>query len=388
MNSVKVNIAPEIIDWLMTNVQVEKLGNALLEQFGLWKTGEKNPTFNQIEDISKKTNIPFGYFFLERPPIEVNELVEYRTVDSDNLRDPSRNLTDTIDSMKSIQDWMRDYARDTGRIEPAFVGMLNIDSDSIEAAKKIRSVIGLEDDWYKKSNGLPSSFKIIRNRCEEAGVIVMMNGVVGQNTRRPLDTKEFRAFTLIDEMVPLIFINTTDSEVGKLFSIVHELVHIFLGTSSLYNQVEFNNTSISKLEILCNSIAAEILVPTSYFTLEWNQDDSDTKERIKNLASFFKTSRQVICRKALDNGLISKQVYFDLMKVFELEFLNWLQERKTNKSSGGNYYNTAASRFDFNLIRALNNSAKEGRTQYGDVYRLTGTNRTTFAKLVETMGAL
>ncbi len=82
MPTVNVNICPEIINWALSQTQEDKLGDKLMNNIAKWLDGTKKPTFNQIEDFSKKTNIPLGYFFLQTPPVEQIDLLEYRTVDS------------------------------------------------------------------------------------------------------------------------------------------------------------------------------------------------------------------------------------------------------------------------------------------------------------------
>ena len=110
MTSVEVNIQPEIIKWALTQAPTAKFDENLMANIAKWLDGTKTPTFKQVEKFSKKTNIPLGYFFLQEPPVEQIKLLEYRTVDSIQLGDnPSRNLIDTIYSMESVQEWLRDY---------------------------------------------------------------------------------------------------------------------------------------------------------------------------------------------------------------------------------------------------------------------------------------
>ena len=96
MPTVNVNIQPAIISWALSQTSEEKLGAKLVENIKHWLDGTKSPTFNQIEDFSKKSHIPLGYFFLQTPPVEQISLLEYRTLYSIELKDPSRNLIDTI----------------------------------------------------------------------------------------------------------------------------------------------------------------------------------------------------------------------------------------------------------------------------------------------------
>ena len=82
MPTVNVNVQPAIISWALSQTSEEKLGTKLMENIKQWLDGTKRPTFNQIEDFSKKSHIPLGYFFLQTPPVEQISLLEYRTLDS------------------------------------------------------------------------------------------------------------------------------------------------------------------------------------------------------------------------------------------------------------------------------------------------------------------
>ena len=121
MAGTTVSIAPEILNWVLEKVQLGNVNHSVLDLLNKWKTGEKVPTFNQIEEVSKKINIPFGYFFLEKPPVENCRIVEYRTVDSLTVQEPSRNLIDIVDMMTDAQEWMIEYVQDNGQEPLSFV---------------------------------------------------------------------------------------------------------------------------------------------------------------------------------------------------------------------------------------------------------------------------
>ena len=227
------------------------------------------PTFNQHEQVSKALGIPFGYFFLQTPPNEDLSIVEYRTIDSIALTKPSRNLIDTLHDMEQIQDWMHNYLLSIESDKLQFVGAINNKTDSMDIAKYIRQLLGIQIDWFKSTKTADESFSILRNAMSNAGVIVMMSGIVENNTHRPLQIDEFRAFALVNEYAPLIFINSNDSVNGKLFSLLHEFVHICLGENSLFNDRYSTSQKVDKTEVICNVVAAEILVPIDLFTKEW-----------------------------------------------------------------------------------------------------------------------
>ena len=197
--------------------------------------------------------------------------------------------------------------------------------------------------------------------------------------------EEFRAFTKIDKFAPLIFINTCDTDNGKIFSVLHELAHIWIGENSFYNEPYGSFGNISKKEIFCNSIAAEILVPKRDFLNRWEKTQKkDNERKIDELAKVYHCSRFVICRRALDTKKILKEEYVRIIAQLNSQLQEQL--KKSSKDNGGDYYKTLKNRWDHNFIQTLYSSVNNGTTQYTDAYRLTGTNGKTFEKLVAEIG--
>ncbi|MGB4661782.1 MAG: ImmA/IrrE family metallo-endopeptidase, partial [Mobilitalea sp.] len=324
-----------------------------------------------------------GYFFLKEPPVETAPLLDYRTIDSIELRNPSRNLLDVITEMENIQEWMRDHLAGEQNSKLNFVGSLKNEKDPQKIAAAMREALGLQINWFESSADADASFKKLRNVLANIGIIVMMSGIVGQNTHRKLEIKEFRAFTLTDKYAPLIFINTNDTKSGKLFSILHEAAHIWFGIDSLFNAQYGTWQNINTTETICNAVAAEILTPQSIFVKKWKEirTRKEEFETIINLASYFKCGTVTIARKALNNRYINEPIYYSVVEKAIENFK--IQQEKKKESSGGDYYNTALTRYDHRFLMALNNSTQEGKTLYTDAYRLTNTNRKTFSNLIE-----
>ena len=383
MPTVNVKIQPTIISWAMSQTSEEQLGTKLLSNIQQWLNGTKTPTFNQIETFSRKANIPLGYFFLQTPPVEDIKLLEYRTVDSIELANPSRNLIDTINEMERVQDWMREYRQDTGFDALPLVGRLKGQTEPKQIAEKIRADLNLGLEWYAHYKNPAESFKYIRGLLDESGVVVMLNGIVGANSHRALSIDEFRAFAIIDEWAPLIFINSADSQGAKLFSLFHEITHIWFGVDDLYNDRK-NSPHVQPLEVICNAVASELIAPLDVFLDKWRYlSELDKRERISLLAKTFKCSESVIARKAFDTNKISKKMYNDVVA----EGIEAYKTQKDSKGSGGgDYYNTAKSRLDGCFVRALCESITSGRTTFTEAYRLTNTNRKTFPEVAMRLG--
>lgn len=385
MSTVNIDIKPNIINWALKQIDKEQLGEKMLQNISKWINGDKKPTFNQVQELSKKTHIPFGYFFLAEPPVEDIKLIEYRTVDSRELASPSRDLIDTIYEMENVQDWMRNYRKEEGFYELQIVGCLKNENDVRTIVEKIRTDIGLSENWFFSCKDKRYAFNYIRGLLEQAGIVVMVNGIVATNTHRPLNVKEFRAFEMLDKWAPLIFINNRDSNGAKVFSIFHEMAHIWLGEDDLYNDSFSYGQSVKSIEVICNAVAGELIVPTEIFLQKWNEDkNNDIEDKISDLSELFKCSRVVIARKALDNQLINRAKYGSIVE----HFAEHSKDIENNRVAGGDFYNTVKNRLDGNFATALYNSVSSGNTTYTEAYRLTHTNKKTFDEVMSKFGGV
>ena len=380
MPKIEVTIEKDILDWIISQEELLSIDEQTLMLLKDWRDGKKRPTMAQIEKVSKKTRIPFGYFFLKQPPKEEFPLTEFRTVDSGLAPLASRNLQDVVAHMEQVQAWMSQYYQANDYAPAACVGCCAGASRPEPVVSSLREMLGVSIDWLVagKFTETEEVFKCLRRALESCRVLVMMNGVVGNNTRRKLQVTEFRAFTLIDKYAPLIFINTTDAITARVFSLIHEAAHIWIGRNSLYNLSNSSIQPVNKIERLCNAVAAEFLVPETLFVRFWEEHmGHDLEQCIQTIAERFLCSREVIARRALDCGFITSVEYGELIAKWKGQ-----QEKNKQKSSGGNFYRTTQSRLDPNFVIALYRDTRAGRTMFTDAYRLTGLNRGNFDQLV------
>ena len=377
MQTPQIEVSSAVLNWIMAQQIPEKIRHSLYQ----WESGEKKPTFNQIETVSKATGIPLGYFFLQIPPEEPFPLLEYRTVDSAALRNPSRDLIDTVHDMELVQEWTREHLLAEGAEPLAIVGKLKGEENPVLFAASVRHFLDLAPDWYKRSRSEEDSFKILREAISGTGVLVMQNGIVGRNTHRRLNIEEFRAFSMVDQYAPLIFINAADSKNACLFSLLHEFAHICLGENSLYNDHLGMSNGIRRIETTCNAVAAELLAPHSDFLHEWEKaiKENDPEIVVSILAGFFHCGPTVIARRAMDTGKIDKALY---QKIARRAIEQYRRQKQEKQESGGNYYGTLRSRIDQRFFKMLAQSVGEGKTLYSDAYRLTNTDRSTYQTLL------
>lgn len=377
-----LNVNHELIRWALNRSgrSVEGLARQF-PKLGKWESGEAQPTLKQLEALAKKTWTPLGYFFLSEPPQEKLPIPDFRTISDRPVGSTSPNLIDTLHTMQRRQTWMRDYLIDRGHDPLPFIGSATLRDTAVAAAQQIRQVIGTADGWASQHGTWSDALRHLREAIEEAGILVTINGVVGNDTHRKLDAEEFRGFVLIDNYAPLIFVNGADAKSAQMFTLAHELAHLWVGESALFNLSNMEPSEFA-VEQFCNKVAAEFLVPAREFENYWSRASQEA-ELFQAIARYFKVSPIVAARRAQDLGLIQKAEFLTFFRSYQED-----ERRKAARASGGgNFYQTQNVRLGKRFARAVALAAKEGRLLYRDAYRLTDLHGATFDKYAKALGA-
>lgn len=340
-----------------------------------WESGDKKPTLKQLENYAKATRTPVGYFFLPEPPEEPLPIPDFRTMGGRPIDRPSPDLIEMVLACRERQEWFRDYAQAIGAERLQFVGSATVDSPIVETAAAIRAKLGFELDARSRCPTWTEALRTFIAQADGLGVLVMCSGIVMNNTHRQLDPREFRGFALVDERAPLVFINGKDSKAAQMFTLAHELAHVWLGQSAISDSTVAARDQ-NAVETWCNRVAAEMLVPleTVENSLRAGEALPDTVARMTRT---FKVSSLVILQRLRDARLLSwsefEQAYDD--EVRRLEDL-------PRPSGGGDFYLTAAVRYSRRFASALVESTMEGHTLYRDAFRMLGISKTeTFNEL-------
>jgi Zn-dependent peptidase ImmA (M78 family) len=337
------------------------------------------PTLKQLESFAKATYTPIGYLFLPEPPVEKIPIPDFRTPGNERIGHPSPDLLDTIYVCQQRQEWFRNYARTMGEKPLAFVGSARLQDDVVAAAARIRAALGFDLNQRRQ---MPTWTDALRHFIEQAdglGILVMCNGVVHNNNYRHLDPKEFRGFAMADDLAPLVFVNGADTKAAQMFTLAHELAHIWLRQSAVSDS-QPTTLPNEQVECWCNQVAAELLVPLEAMRSEYNSESSLPEETAR-LARRFKVSTLVILRRIFDVGGLNQQEFWEAYHA-ELERL-----RAIPRSSGGNFYLTQAARVSKRFAAALVTSTLEGQTRYNDAFRMLGFSKlSTFKELGRSLG--
>jgi Zn-dependent peptidase ImmA (M78 family) len=382
--TVRVSIRSEMLAWARdrSRVSPDDLG-VKFPALSAWEAGTKQPTLKQLEKFAEATHTPIGYLFLPEPPEEELPVPDFRTIGDVAIGRASPDLLDTIYQCQQRQDWYRDFARIHREDRVAFVGTLTVDVDIVDAARQIRSLLNFGPT--ERGSSWSEAFSRLSESAELRGVLVMVNGVVGSNTHRKLDSEEFRGFALSDDLAPLVFVNGTDTKAAQIFTLAHELAHIWLGESGVDDADMANAPSSNAIERWCNAVAAEFLVPAA--ELQGVEiDRGDLTDDLQRLARIFKVSTLVVLRRLFDVGYLTlAQLRVAYSKERE-RVLALIEERP---SGGGNFYNTQPVRVSKRFARALIESTLEGQTLHRDAYQMLGFKKhSTFDELARHLGVL
>ena len=377
---VRIEVQPERLRWARKRAQVSVAD--LIRKFSKyheWELGEVQPTLRQLQNFSKITHVPFGNLFLPEDPDESIPIPDFRTKHGIDPNHLSIDLLETINLCRRRQIWYREFAFERGDGPIEIIGSLSTSDDVVDSATLIRDALGLDLDARQQFTNWEDALRAFVRSVENQGILVMVSGVVGNNTRRRLDVREFRGFALADPFAPLIFINGADSNAARSFALAHELAHLWLGESAI-SDATLDSLPAHSVEEWCNQTAAELLVPFDSIIKEY-QPDANLSSEVPRLSSLYKVSRLVVLRRLYDGAFI-KQVDFEVAFEREIQRLNSLQ-----RSSGGDIYKTLDVRASNRFIHALIAHTLEGRTSFTDAFRMLGIrNIATFDKLSKRCG--
>lgn len=379
---VRVAVKPVLLQWARERAHLA-VGD-LAERFPklpAWERGEMRPTFKQLDSFAKATHVPIGYLFLPEPPEERSPIPDFRTLRNQEARLPSPDLLDTIYTMQRRQAWLREERIECEAEPLEFVGNAQLSDDPDAVGREMRRIIGFGDGWAAEVRTWEEAVSALRRAIERLGIMAVINGVVGNNTHRKLDVEEFRGFALSDAYAPLIFVNGADAKSAQMFTLAHELAHIWLGPKG---EGLSGFTGIfpdgGQVESFCDRAAAEFLLPARELRACW-REASHEPQPFEALARQFKVSPIVAGRRAMDLRLVDREVFFAFYDAYIQR-----ERRRDKPTGGGDFYNNQSARvgklFAIQVVRA----AKEGRLGFKEAYDLTGLRGGAFQEYAHRLG--
>lgn len=360
----RIEIKPEMLQWASRRSRLDAF--ALEKKFprlAQWVSGAALPTLKQIEHFAKATHTPLGMLFLNEPPKEVLPIPDFRTMADQGMREPSPDLLDVIYLCQQRQAWYREYKLIRRLDAVDFIGSAQVQNDIQSIAAQMRKRIGFSHAVIAAEPKWEDALRRFISLVDEAGTMVMCSGIVGSNTSRSLDPEEFRGFAFADRDAPLIFLNGKDSKAAQMFTLAHELAHLWLGESAVTDATAMQLPN-QAVERWCNQVAAEFLVPLNEVN-EFVRSTPAGDDLAQRISRRFKVSSLVGLRRMFDAKLISRAEFWERYHA-ELARIRGL----SHGGSGGNFYLSQTARVSRRFARALIESTLEGHTLYREAMRM------------------
>ncbi|MHB8432354.1 MAG: ImmA/IrrE family metallo-endopeptidase [Candidatus Tyrphobacter sp.] len=376
----RVEVKPKLLRWARERVGLSTGDLARrFPRLERWENAQEQPTLKQLEKYARTTHTGVGYFFLPEPPVERIPIQDLRTIADQDIEHPSPDLLDTIYMCQERQEWYREFARSHGDKPLPFVGSASLNSNIEETAAAMRKALRFDLAERLRIATWTEALRRFIELADELGVLVTVNGVVGNNNHRRLDPQEFRGFALSDDIAPMVFVNGADSKAAQMFTLAHELAHIWLGQSAV-SEPDRARGPVHAAEAWCNEVAGEMLVPQAALRETFDAAE-ELQDALTRLARQFKVSTLVILRRIRGIGAITTAQFW---AAYDAE-LGRIQS--VQRASGGDFYLTQGVRVGKRFGRALVASTLEGTTLYRDAMRMLGISKMeTFREFGHSLG--
>jgi Zn-dependent peptidase ImmA (M78 family)/DNA-binding XRE family transcriptional regulator len=347
--------------------------NVSAGQLADWEAGITAPPFSKAEKIAETLKIPFGYLFFSTRPSDDMPLPDFRTIDEFARRTLSADALDHINNVLLKQEWYGEYADAEGKQPLPFVGKFSTSSDPDDVAESISESLGISPALRRSAGSWRGYLAKLIGAAEARGILVVRSGIVKSSTRRTLAVADFRGFAISDPVAPLVCINGKDSVAARVFTLVHEIVHIWLGKGGISNSDSADAKNTLPIEKFCNSVAVRVLVPPDQFNDLWNE--SRSADRIDKLAAAFRVSAIVIVRRAYETGKISHPQFLQMLHAARAN------QKPVKSTPGGNPEKNMRARNSGLVTDAALLSVRRGRLVFRDAANILGVSVSYIAKL-------
>lgn len=338
----KAYITPNVLKWARESARMAEETAAAkvsvtVERLKQWEEGINQPTIKQAQKLAKAYKRPFALFFLPEVPRDFQPLQDFRKTGAKELTTSSIFI---IREIQQKQTWISDVYEENKEDKLPFVGRFSIKDNPQQVAADILETLKIIPASYKTNNPIKEWI----DAAESNGIFVSRTSFI--HSRLKLDSNELQGFAIADPYAPFVFINSEDWNAPQLFTLVHELAHIWIAETGISNEIEpaiKNKDKYHPVELFFNEVAANALMPK---TLVLSLDSSS----FKSSKAVFQTAKQLgvssfaLLVRILNLNLISITEYQKLEKQADIDFAAYLKkeeakkDKQKEKSGGPNYF--------------------------------------------------
>ena len=353
-----------------------------------WENNDGSPTYPQLIKLAKAYRRPVLTFFLPSPPKKEVHLVDFRTLGNKEteINTFEAEFSALVRQSEAIQKSVHEILQESNNKPLSFIGSVTLDSNPVEVAHNIRDTLDCDFTNQNKIRTVQSLFSFIRNKSEEKGIYVIVQGNLGSRHTN-MSPNVFRGFTISDKLAPLIVVNPNDTKTANVFTLTHELCHIWLGDTGVSNWNSLNiqdQKPTIKNEQFCDQVAAEFLVPKIDLIKQWEllTIGYETDVVIKRIARKFKVSPIVIARRLLEFNKISSEDYWNWYDDYQDEWIKIKEKLKSKDSEPPSYRIRTRTKLGNALINTVIDATREGKISELDASFILNVKINNFQKIL------
>lgn len=386
----KAYITPNVLKWARESARMTeetaaaKIPKLTVEKLKEWEDGTSQPTIRQAQILAKAYKRPFALFFLPEVPKDFQPLQDFRKSGSKELTTSSIFI---IREIQQKQAWISDVYSENNEEKLPFVGRFSLNSNPKDVADDILTTLGINPSKYKTDNPIREWI----NAAESNGIFVSRTSFI--HPKMKLDSEELQGFAIADQFAPFVFVNSYDWNAPQLFTLVHELAHIWIAATGISNEIEpeiSNRHKFNPIEIFCNEVAANALVPNELIL-------GIDKSVFKKSQDIFKTAKNLgvssfaFLVRALNLQLVTNSEYEVLKRQAEIDYQAFLKRegekkaalklKQKEKPGGPNPYLLRLSKNSRLFTQVVLDALRSGVVQPTQASFLLGTPSNNFHKL-------
>ena len=335
----KALITPNVFKWARESARITQETAAAkvsvtIDRLKNWEEGISLPTIKQAKTLAKAYKRPFALFFLPEIPQDFQPLQDFRKSGAKPLSTSSIFI---IREIQQKQAWISDFYAENQENKLPFVGRFSVKNKPQQVAQDILTSLKMNPPAYQTNNPIKEWI----NAAETNGIFISKTSFIQAGLK--LDLEELQGFAIADAYAPFVFINSNDWNSSQLFTLVHELAHIWIAQTGLSNQIESeleHKDKFHPVELFCNEVTANVLMPKEFFLKLDSLLFQDFQEIVK-IAKQLGVSSYALLVRALNLKVITHTVYQQVKNQLDNNYNTHLQKAKQtqqNKQGKPNYF--------------------------------------------------
>ncbi len=308
-----------------------------------WESPDANkqPTVRQAQKLAGAYGVPFALLYVDPslPEPAIEAVPEFRGLDPElgRIRPHSRQLRRMIKQAQERQAFAVELSELNGQSPLPWVGSATPGEDPEFVGVRIRQDLGALDD-------LPDAQDRERLLDWWVELVERLGAIVSRyrpdsNRYWLVEPSEARGLSLCHTLVPYIVLNSRDAPAGRIFTLMHELAHLYFGQCGVddLGDERLLPPDARFLEQRCNQVAAAILMPADQFIQVWESACGAVRSKVGAIANRFGVSRQAAAVRAKSDaiGLISSDEYEDMFTYLSGEYREFRENRALATAGGG-----------------------------------------------------